>query len=396
MIGEKESRIVKACYLGKQKLEVISDVDVEQTEEQDEEEVVSSEVTLLDVVPIPLLNNNNAAGFSFFSSNGVLERDKGLFDNLPYDVWSNSKMTKKMLYDTCLALGRSKGSDNNVYTTFLEAVEKVLDAQVTGLLLEIKEVIDKGVNLGGAVVVAKRSVSDKHRLSASSSLRGADPNETAVCNIHLDELVYLSQATNMPIWMDKKLYLSVCVDALLTQTSSSGIVITSIPSRLSNNKGEKRRSKPTRDYPKAWEIKDPDVFLQLSTSEKRNILRLSGVLELPRPREGKQALDAMLLDLCDAAVRSEVNRRMSNKDKESSGLGGIEGGDGRAALLQQIASALEANDASLASKLRAEFDLKTSLRADPTQQVGSYDRYLDQDEWYMQQRRMAMAPKKNK
>ena len=36
----------------------------------------------------------------------------------------------------------------------------------------------------------------------------------------------------------------------------------------------------------------------------------------------------------------------------------------------------------------------TARRADPTQPEGSYDPYLDQDDWYMAARRKAMAPKK--
>ena len=59
-------------------------------------------------------------------------------------------------------------------------------------------------------------------------------------------------------------------------------------------------------------------------------------------------------------------------------------------LLQQMAMALEQGDVALAQTLREEFATLTALRADPTQAKGSYDPYLDQDDWYMQERRKAM------
>ena len=47
-------------------------------------------------------------------------------------------------------------------------------------------------------------------------------------------------------------------------------------------------------------------------------------------------------------------------------------------------------DTPQAMALRDEFALLTQLRADPTQTQGSYDRFLDQDDWYMKARRKSM------
>jgi len=66
----------------------------------------------------------------------------------------------------------------------------------------------------------------------------------------------------------------------------------------------------------------------------------------------------------------------------------------RQLLLQQMADSLSNSDMDTAIRLREEFALLTALRADPTQEKGAYDPYLDQDDWYMIARRKAMAPKK--
>ena len=62
--------------------------------------------------------------------------------------------------------------------------------------------------------------------------------------------------------------------------------------------------------------------------------------------------------------------------------------------MRRMGEALENDDLEVATALREEFAFKTALRADPTQEVGSYDPYLDQDDWYAEARRKAMQPKK--
>jgi hypothetical protein len=66
----------------------------------------------------------------------------------------------------------------------------------------------------------------------------------------------------------------------------------------------------------------------------------------------------------------------------------------RVDLLLGMGNALENGDLARAEYLRELFAAKTLLRADPTQRKGSYDPYLDQDDWYLAARRKAMGPKK--
>jgi len=66
----------------------------------------------------------------------------------------------------------------------------------------------------------------------------------------------------------------------------------------------------------------------------------------------------------------------------------------RQTLLSQIALALEQGNTDEAQTLSEAFAKKTILRADHTQPEGAYSRFLDQDDWYMEARKKAMAPKK--
>lgn len=65
-----------------------------------------------------------------------------------------------------------------------------------------------------------------------------------------------------------------------------------------------------KPVPKVSDIKDASAFLKLRLSEKRAILRTSGVYALPRPREGPRKVDAIMIPLLDEEVAYEVLRRL--------------------------------------------------------------------------------------
>ena len=68
---------------------------------------------------------------------------------------------------------------------------------------------------------------------------------------------------------------------------------------------EAKRRRAAKLIPKAMEIKDATSFLKMRVSEKRACLRATGVFELPRPREGPLAVDAMMIPLLDEEVAYE-------------------------------------------------------------------------------------------
>jgi hypothetical protein len=111
--------------------------------------------------------------------------------------------------------------------------------------------------------------------------------------------------------------------------------------------------------------------------EKRAVLRASGVISLPRPREGLDALDRALLDKMDVAVRGEVLRLLGDDDERFLSLA-KQWESPRQVLLMEIGKALEEGEINKAEELREKFAAMTMRRADPTQREGSYDQYLDQ------------------
>ena len=104
----------------------------------------------------------------------------------------------------------------------------------------------------------------------------------------------------------------------------------------------------------------------------------------------------LLLDLMDSSVRSEVLRLKGSKDETSANILGDNTGDDRTRLLRAMGEALAEGNIDEAKKLRESFARKTLLRADPTQDEGSYDPYLDQDDWYYEARVKAMAKNRKK
>ena len=71
------------------------------------------------------------------------------------------------------------------------------------------------------------------------------------------------------------------------------------------------QARAAKNVPKAHEIKSASAFLHMKTSEKRACLRATGVMQLPRPREGPRAVDALMIPLLDEEVAYEVLRRLA-------------------------------------------------------------------------------------
>ncbi len=117
------------------------------------------------------------------------------------------------------------------------------------------------------------------------------------------------------------------------------------------------------------------------------MLRASGVVP-PRSTLGEMALNIALVDVMDDAVRAEYLQKVNNKGNKS-----YSDTSQRQSLLREMAAALESGNIKLAEELREQFKSQTIILADNTQRRGAYDKYLDQDEWYFQQRQKAMKPK---
>ena len=237
----------------------------------------------------------------------ILNRDKGLYDNLPYAYKKGP--SKKGLYDffsninSKVDIKKSNQQKINAYTSFLKGIEQQLDAKLTGLFIEVSdEITTNSVALGGAAIFAKNSNANDWILNQYNTLlpdiattdeRISDndifnsPAVVVYCG--LDEIAGMSLGSGMKIYMAEELFDAATVDARLNKKSDNLLMSISAPifgdskdrknyNSLAVNKNEEA------DVPLAWEIYDPNKFMKMSQVEKRAILRASGVKKLPRPR----------------------------------------------------------------------------------------------------------------
>jgi hypothetical protein len=338
---------------------------------------------LCDVLPLPIspctsqedTKNVIDIPFTFITASAICQRDKGVYDNLPYELGDFG--AKKRLFDFCNYFARQQVPQKfmSYSHAFLHACKTELGTELSFLGIEEADISEVGAIQLGAYMVIKKS-GDIH-----------------IVNIYPDELVCFSMDLDIPINIDKKLFQKCCLDAILTPSSDhpSGFIIRSaLTPTFQNNQTS---SQTDQDVRTVWEIFDASEFIQMSQLEKRALLKRSGVLDLPRPRDGDVALENLLVDLMDSAVRTEYWRMCAGKQNASPS---VSSGSRRSELLQEMAVNLEKGDMKAAVALRECFAQMTQLRADPTQDEGSYDRFLDQDDWYMEARRRAMTSSKNK
>lgn len=219
---------------------------------------------------------------------------------------------------------------------FQQAMSEVLRVRITGLLLEESDLFrSSGVSLGGAVVIAAQEDQQNWVLSPSKpivpSQEDAESCSGAVVNCHLDELIGLSLSLGLPIYCKRSLFNQLSIDATLERVSPSSkredIIVEDEDDQEQEEEATLRivAARPflsagdevgSGESPlRAWEIYDPNKFFTLSNVQKREILRNSGVTDLPRPRLGAAALDPLLLDLMDDAVRSLVETRINSSQR---------------------------------------------------------------------------------
>ena len=269
-----------------------------------------------------------------YSFRSLLSRDKGIFDNLPFQ-WYTGRTIKKQFYDRVQDLSRTKQQlPNDEAVDFQLALESCLKLKIVSLLLEETDIYESGgVSLGGAVVLANTAMEESSRWIQAPQASSPSPSTfsrvvvltlptaadeesrtACVANCHLDELLGLSQALQLPILCSSSLFRKLSTDAELRREENASSTSLCIYGEVGATTSPS--SSTVDGAVRAWEIFDANQFFTLSSREKRAILRASGVTDLPRPRLGSTALDETLLDLMDDAVRQEVRRKQRQFDYE--------------------------------------------------------------------------------
>jgi hypothetical protein len=137
-------------------------------------------------------------------------------------------------------------------------------------------------------------------------------------------------------------------------------------------------------------VRSLDQYDSLTNDDKaRMLLKLEsfqGVL--PRPRavqasESPSALDNILLPLIDESIRNQYLVRDAERRNDFDTANALRSKmSQRQSLLEQAKSARESGLEDEAKRLDDEAELYKAIRADFTQDVGAYSRFLDRDDWY--------------
>lgn len=271
--------------------------------------------------------DDRSSYFKSWSGALITDRDRGLFDAVtPLFGWNGRPNARKDIYEML----RLKGNFPSPYHGILAALEKHADLVVTGLLLEVADRPSRfSVALGATLLVAKKQFADSGKWTLTSKrykiLKEAERSEEAqLIKCYTDELLGIAFVTGLPVLIPTSVYDSVSVDGLL-QRKDSGSMSMETPHFSSYEdkkmwyrvKEQQRKqqqmdlARAAKNVPKAHEIKSASAFLRMKTSEKRACLRATGVMQLPRPREGPRAVDALMIPLLDEEVAYEVLRRLA-------------------------------------------------------------------------------------
>jgi hypothetical protein len=150
-------------------------------------------------------------------------------------------------------------------------------------------------------------------------------------------------------------------------------------------------------------IQSAEELDAMSISNKARILQETDSFKgtLPRPRVlrlsgGSSApIDRLMLPLMDEAVRNQVLIRDAEARGDMAIANQLRRQRSRRHVAKDLAQSSTADDNSaLANVWQEEADLAKSLRADVTQDEGSYSRFLDKDEWYERDRLARIAAMK--
>jgi hypothetical protein len=140
-------------------------------------------------------------------------------------------------------------------------------------------------------------------------------------------------------------------------------------------------------------IQSLQQYNEMSIDDKaRTFMAMSNTqrITLPRRRvveQNAQILDDLLLPYIDESVRYEYNIRTAQRSGDINKLQELELQQSmRSKARMNRSDAEKSKDASSKEYWDQEIDFYLSLRADVTQDVGSYSQFLDRDEWYERDR----------
>jgi len=213
--------------------------------------------------------------------------------------------------------------------------------------------------------------------------------------------------------------------SIVIRTQGDGVASTSTPIQIPRTDSSDPFGIPAsedNDESATFDTDNPvqslSTYDELSNTDKVQTLLSSQYFqgELPRPRVLRQdakkkkrrsdkkrknttsfsPLDRLLIPLIDESVRGQLLIREAERRGDSELASSLRDGRSRRQIAKEYADlATNAGNEEDAEIWEEEADFYASLRADVTQDEGSYSSFLDKDEWY-EQTRVNLSKKLNK
>ena len=321
------------------------------------------------------------------------------------------------------------------YDLLVDILNDQLRAEVIGAILENTSLLEGSVTLGGAIVL-RRIVPDKTVTLAGEQLtipdtdedfgnRGITGGETFLVECDADEAIGLSLACEVPLRVESDVWERSSVMMFKAESSESGIAnepnahqtlplwksrdprMTLLLEGQATNQSSTGRAFPLRIprttvslfdslfkprsssssspravFPSDNPIQTLESYDQLSPQDKaRTLLTMSNFDgRLPRPRVVRQSptiLDDLLVPLIDESTRRQYYIRDAQRRGDTARVEELEQQKSRRQVAKEQANlARERGADDEAQRWDQEAELFAALRADVTQDEGSYSRFL--------------------
>jgi hypothetical protein len=318
-----------------------------------------------------------------------------------------------------------------------EILEDQLNAKVIGCVLEQTSLLQGNLALGGAVIL-QRIVATKTVELAGESVtvntpeeeygnEGVQGGETMIVECDSDEAIGVALSFGVPlkvesdiferaailaepagttpqtqnIWETLPMWTPVEGDMVLqmegenTTATANSVSPISIPRTTTSLFDSILEPKPANSpmFPSDNPIQSLQQIDELSDSQKaKTLLEMSNFKgRLPRPRVVRNAetnpLDQLLLPLADESVRRQYALRDAERRGDMDALEQLKAQKSpRQRAKEQAQEARESGADEVADQWESEAEFLANLRADVTQDEGSYSRFLDRDDWYERER----------
>lgn len=316
-----------------------------------------------------------------------------------------------------------------------EIIEDQLNAQVIGTILENTSLLEGTTVMGGALILRRipaqksmnlmgeiLSIQDEEQDFGNPGVKGG---EVFLVECDSDEAIGMSIACGTQLQVEsniwerstvmaqqsdygrtRRLATWSTVDPELSilkegQSSSQSATERIMPLKISRTSAslfdslfDSSESSSKDLFPTDSPIRSLNQYDDLTNEDKaRTLMSLSNFKgNLPRPRALRSMgypnpLDELLLPLIDESVRRQYRIREAKDRGDSEGIQALETFKSKRQLaLEKAQEAREVGSDDSAEFWEAEAAFYESLRADVTQDEGTYSRFLDRDDWYERQR----------